>query len=865
LLVVDGHIFSENAVSAVIITLLATIVLLIEVALCGVQDPLSTSAATFTSTSQDHSVPVSTNAYWGSSYSRPYPTNTWWINLILSGNNPIQTYPYIVKADTQGFHVCYPSRTVASTYIFETFLDNLIIGAKETIGDRQVVSHDDLSVTVKYASGSSSMSSPIVRGQAYQTVEYTGFTPYLSTIHAITGVNGGGLVSSYTGTKLKLTLNNGQTWIIYTTSSVTWTIATSSITASSTFTGVLRAAYLMSSTQETVYDTYSSTYPVSGTTTFTVSSNVATMQFTFTKKGSSSLLLFMLPHHRDIVTNTNYASPEIRYKSIKGDVLANIGDTWTMKDTLVSDVGFYSRYTIPSGNVASLKTQLASDQNSYPTATDPYFGGKAVARLGRLAVVADELGETTIAAKIRSNMKTYLNKWLGVGTSSSDNTLVYEKSYGGIVSRSSVGSSGNDYGNYYYNDHHFHYGYFIYAAACIIKKDVDWGNTYKAKIMEIVRDIANPSSQDPAFTKYRHKDWYTGHSYAAGLFAFADSRNQESTAEAVNAYYGVYTLGLAYNNADLRDLGRVLLQSEIRSAQKYWQIMSSDSIYDSTFAANKVVGVLWENKVDYATFFGANVEYIHGIQMLPYTPISEDFLRPSWLKESYTVFSAAYTRSSPVASQAWLGILYQAQATFDKTGAAAKIATLTGVDDGNTMTNTLYWLYTRPDSSNAIRNSPFADIDAYTGGESSPDPETSSEIQPEPSSSPSPSDSGSGSDSGGSSSSNSTSCGTCGSYGTVECGTSCISSSKYQCCNGTVVSIDSTCPGTSTSVDTACTNIKCATGYNCCNGACYSPSVYGCYDGMLCAVGTSRCGKACYKPSIYQCCDGVLKTLSASC
>ena len=42
-------------------------------------------------------------------------------------------------------------------------------------------------------------------------------------------------------------------------------------------------------------------------------------------------------------------------------------------------------------------------------------------------------------------------------------------------------------------------------------------------------------------------------------------------------------------------------------------------------------------KVDYATWFGANVGFIHCIQMLPFTPISEELLRQNWIQEEYPV------------------------------------------------------------------------------------------------------------------------------------------------------------------------------------------------------------------------------------
>lgn len=98
-----------------------------------------------------------------------------------------------------------------------------------------------------------------------------------------------------------------------------------------------------------------------------------------------------------------------------------------------------------------------------------------------------------------------------------------------------------------------------------------------------------------------------GHSWASGLFVFGDAKNQESTSEAVNAYYAIYLLGLAMENTYLADWGRLLLATEMRSSRKYWHITSDSEIYEAPFANNKIVGVLWSTKVDYATFFGGMI------------------------------------------------------------------------------------------------------------------------------------------------------------------------------------------------------------------------------------------------------------------
>jgi len=206
-------------------------------------------------------------------------------------------------------------------------------------------------------------------------------------------------------------------------------------------------------------------------------------------------------------------------------------------------------------------------------------------------------------------------------------------------------------------------------AAVIGKEDKEWLHQRRNCIVDLVRDVANGSNSDPYFTITRCKDWFTGHSWASGLMEFGDAKNQESTSEAVNAYYGIYLLGDVLQNQDIYDLGRIMLATEIRSSQKYWQISSDSDIYDKPFSDNKVVGVLWSSKVDYATFFGSNIEFIHCIQMLPFTPITVELLNAKWIKEEYPVVSMALSRSNPPISEGWKGFIYLAHSLIDKESA----------------------------------------------------------------------------------------------------------------------------------------------------------------------------------------------------
>eukprot|EP01136_Pigoraptor_vietnamica_P014021 Opistho-1_new@55698 len=54
------------------------------------------------------------------------------------------------------------------------------------------------------------------------------------------------------------------------------------------------------------------------------------------------------------------------------------------------------------------------------------------------------------------------------------------------------------------------------------------------------------------------------------------------------------------------------------------------------------------------------------------------------------------SRGSPPIDMGWRGYVYMAHAIIDKATAWSEVQTLTAYDDGNTATNTLYWVATRP-------------------------------------------------------------------------------------------------------------------------------------------------------------------------
>ena len=213
---------------------------------------------------------------------------------------------------------------------------------------------------------------------------------------------------------------------------------------------------------------------------------------------------------------------------------------------------------------------------------------------------------------------------------------------------------GLNFGNAFYNDHHFHYGYHVYSAAALAHFDSAWALELYEDVALLVRDYANPSDEDAAFPVFRNKDWYRGHSWAGGITnpMFRNLMNQESASEAVMSYEAVALFGKTMTSIFVKEgdfdgayvadmmykIGKTLTATEIRSTQKYWQVRQnapeSERIYPEAYP-NSVVGILWETFAQFTTWFGNSPYLIYGIQLLPLTPIAEARDAIEWANEIY--------------------------------------------------------------------------------------------------------------------------------------------------------------------------------------------------------------------------------------
>ncbi len=527
----------------------------------------------------------------------------------------------------------------------------------------------------------------------------------------------------------------------------------------------------------TKLQSYSGIYPVGGDVAFSISENNPTLTINWKTNipatETKNLLMLCLPHHQDLLVQPNYETT-ITYDSIRGPLKAVLGIKWTLnypKPKIGSATNSWqceNDHNIRKPEFKEiLKEYLTIDALTVPTATDSYGFGKEIARTARLALIADQINnpatmdEKSLVLHLLSTIKNALKPWI---KRKNENPFFYEPGWGGVCTQNGLLNHNQDYGMGWYNDHHFHFGYFIYAAAVYLQLSKHYQETdskFDRQLIsftkELIKDIANPNFDDDSYPYFRMMDWYLGHSLAAGIFPFGNGKNQESTSEAVNAWYGIYLFGLATANIPLEILGSTLLAAEINAAQTYWYMMPATSstqpsinsdIYPPIFNKLACVGVLWETKADYATFFGTNVEYINLIHFLPFTPASEALIPQAWNAYQYELLKTSLTRTvDPVTGQAdplqssWRSFVHMSQAISSPEEAQKALdsfiqdintAKLNPFDNGNSATNMLYWLLTRP---NFI---PTGTIPKYTPSTPTPGPGPTPTPTPKPKPGPTP-------------------------------------------------------------------------------------------------------------------------------
>jgi endo-1,3(4)-beta-glucanase len=509
-----------------------------------------------------HTTPPS--SYWGS-IKAPYPTGAFWTNFVVGdGDGSALFLPYGIKCLSSGIQVSYgpTRRVVTNKAITDPFDVDIQFTSLEPYNTHNIIKHDNFSVTMKYNMGTAggSYTAYLVKGSPYVTILYEQSTPILNmnTMH-ITNFQSITRENSI-GNQYVVTLGNYQNWLIWGTSDLSLSVSGDSLISSVAYSGVIRVAILPIQNADKSMDLllkYISCYPIGvdidisypqitinqqGNPLVTPRPQMAKLTYRFRTVGEGDLLMLALPHHIDIMTpytpltsqyNDTKAVRRIYTPiySMKGKMVPCIGQTWELQYQLQSPSWVYdlSNTMISTPQLNSIAQALLQDLSSViPSAIDVYGFGKEVARMATLALIADNLGISSIRQNALQIIENTITTWLR-GTN--PNAFVYDSVYGGVITAQSMTNSASEFGLGWYNDHHFQYGYFIYTGAVLSLLDKPYFAQNRAVFDYLVSDICQNNATDTNFPYVRHKDFYDGHSWASGLFQQANGKGQESSTE----------------------------------------------------------------------------------------------------------------------------------------------------------------------------------------------------------------------------------------------------------------------------------------------------------------------------------------------
>ncbi|GJJ73931.1 endo-1,3(4)-beta-glucanase [Entomortierella parvispora] len=556
---------------------------------------------------------------------------------------------------------------------------------------------------------------PIVRGMAFVTGIYQNLTPrFFSSVLVRTLTLDKNFENSDGWVKHRFLIENGVTWLVYAksdnpASSFTLEMKGQSevVSTSGRFSGLIQIAKIPVGNEkeaEMLYDSSIGVYAVSGELIIReeyVNRESGGYRIDWKLGGDpdQQFLHFTLPHHRDILTAKAIPTSLVLPSTTKGKMVAYLGSSWHLREPERVSAGF-----LPSGwsdivttaQLSTIRDQAEKDCDlDFDDITDldsMYFAGKGLAKFGLLClVIVDVLkDEGQLRDKCMEKLKAAFSRFL---ENRQMFPLVYDTTWRGLISLQGldVGPLA-DFGNSWYNDHHYHYGYFVHTAAIIGHLDPTWKSTeLSAFVQDLLRDVANPSADDPFFPVFRSFDWFMGHSWSQGIFESLDGKDEESTSEDINLLYAMSLWANVTQHPDLERLGEVMFTVARRSIQAYFLMEDNNMNHPRVFIGNKVTGILFENKVDHTTYFSPRLECVQGIQMIPATPALPIIRRKEFVLQEWESLLQYKVKDIP---DGWKSILMANYATLDKDTAWEYFTQEEDIplDDGMSLTWALFYV-----------------------------------------------------------------------------------------------------------------------------------------------------------------------------
>jgi endo-1,3(4)-beta-glucanase len=526
------------------------------------------------------------------------PTNQWWSSALTGPRTqPIWTHPLAVRAAADGLQISGASLTASANAVTTPFLPALTVGT--ATGAVTVVSYGAFHVVLRVGlAGGGRVDVTLAQGSPVVWLRFDGAAP---------SVNGAFRDVGSSPTRARLDIAGGR-WDV---------LGTDLVQTGTTITGSgrqLAVARVPAGADRTSWEKASTGDPIVQTTAtaaYDAAAGTVTQTLTARRAAGGDGAWALLPHHQ-----AGLAAGPVplagSYPDARGTMSLVTAGAVQVRVPMPGLLTAMPKVSLSEPANKAVRADLHRDLADPPGAGGSYFGLKELGRLATVAEVAAASGADTQRTAALDRLRPQLIDWLTWTGPPDGRYFGYDPTWGGLIAVPA------EFGAQDYNDHHFQYGYLVRAAAVLGTADPAFAREYGDVVDLIVRDYAGSLAIGPAsgLPPFRAFNAYLGSSAASGFAPFADGNNQESSSEAVAAWEAVVRWGVVRDNAEMTGYGIAHYALEAATARMYW--LGEGATREAGYA-HTTAGIVWDAKIDYATWFDPKPESVLGIQLLPLT------------------------------------------------------------------------------------------------------------------------------------------------------------------------------------------------------------------------------------------------------
>lgn len=545
----------------------------------------------------------------GDAAGRPVPTNDWWSKVILLDHaDNLFNYPMAMKTVNEGLVVTYIPWGVIDD------IQPIVVGVSGLNESRATVSdYSDWTVTMNW-NDRFNVTSGIAMPFLY-------FEKGSSELASVT-VNSGSVTIS--GEILIVTnARNGGDFVVYAPSGSVWTKSGSTYTSTLNGDNYWSMVMLPQNTSDVNaiaadFQRFAYVFPTGSSVdwSYDESSSIVRTDFNVTtevKEGSGTdMLMGLLPHQWGHLARDSPQPGSYIYNNVRGKIKILESNSFSVENSykgILPTLPYLSNYSDGFDLSALADKIILMENDQLATWTDSYNEGQMMNRLIQTARIADKIGMIEARDKMIATIKKRLEDWLTAEGGEVAFIFYYNKDWTAMFGYPA--GHGQDVN---INDHHFHWGYFIHAAAFLEQYEPGWAELWGPMIDLLVRDAASPDRKDSLFPFLRNFSPYAGHCWANGFASFPQGNDQESTSESMQFNSSLIHWGEITGNIEIRDLGIYLYTTEQSAVEEYWFDHDEQIFPENQYS---LVSRVWGNSWDNGTFWTSDIEASYGIELYP--------------------------------------------------------------------------------------------------------------------------------------------------------------------------------------------------------------------------------------------------------